>query len=96
MQEMQVLSLGGEDPLEKEMASHSSILAWEISWKEESGVTKELGMIATKQQQLQEKKEVHHVPSWSKQNIASYSRANPKNNHLPNPVSFNCLGFGSL
>ena len=37
MQEMQVLSLGGEDPLEKEMASHSSILAWEISWTEEPG-----------------------------------------------------------
>ena len=30
-------SLGGEDPLEKEMVTHSSILAWEISWTEESG-----------------------------------------------------------
>ena len=28
---------GGEDPLEKEMATHSSILAWEIPWTEESG-----------------------------------------------------------
>ena len=35
MQEMQVQSLGQEDPLEKEMATHSSILAWEISWTEE-------------------------------------------------------------
>ena len=35
MQEMQVLSLGWEDPLEKRMASHSSILVWEISWTEE-------------------------------------------------------------
>ena len=96
MRDTWVQSLGQEDPLEKEMASHSNILAWEISWKEESGVTKELGMIAAKQQQLQEKKEVHLVPSWNKQNIASYSRANPKNNHLPNPVSFNCLGFGLL
>ena len=33
MQEMQVWSLGREDPLEKEMATHSSILAWEIPWK---------------------------------------------------------------
>ena len=33
MQETWVLSLGQEDPLEKEMATHSSILAWEISWK---------------------------------------------------------------
>ena len=31
-QETQVLSLGGEDPLEEEMATHSSILAWEIPW----------------------------------------------------------------
>ena len=30
-------SLGAEDPLEKEMATHSSILAWEIPWTEESG-----------------------------------------------------------
>jgi len=37
MQEMWVLSLGGEDPLEKEMATHSSILAWEIPWTEEPG-----------------------------------------------------------
>ena len=35
MQEMQVQSLGWEDPLEKEMANHSSILAWEIPWTEE-------------------------------------------------------------
>ena len=34
MQETQVLSLGREDPLEEEMAAHSSILAWEISWTE--------------------------------------------------------------
>ena len=36
-QEMQVQSLGQEDPLEKEMAIHSSILAWEIPWAEEPG-----------------------------------------------------------
>ena len=37
-QEMQVLSLDREDPLEKEMATHSSILAWEIPWMEEPGL----------------------------------------------------------
>ena len=37
MQETRVQSLGGEDPLEKEMATHSSILAWRIAWTEESG-----------------------------------------------------------
>ena len=34
-QETQVRSLGQEDPLEKEMATHSSILAWKIPWTEE-------------------------------------------------------------
>ena len=37
MQETWVRSLGQEDPLEKEMATHSSILAWEIPWMEELG-----------------------------------------------------------
>ena len=36
-QETQVLSLGQEDPLGKEMATHSNILAWEIPWTEETG-----------------------------------------------------------
>ena len=36
MQETQVLSLGREDPLEKGMATHSSILAWSIPWTEKS------------------------------------------------------------
>ena len=34
---MQIVSLGREDPLEKEMATHCSILAWEIPWTEEPG-----------------------------------------------------------
>ena len=37
MQESQVLSLGWEDPLEKGMVTHSSILAWRIPWTEEPG-----------------------------------------------------------
>ena len=37
MRETQVQSLGWEDPLEKEMAIHSSVLAWKIPWMEECG-----------------------------------------------------------
>ena len=37
MWETQVQSLGQEDPLEKGMATHSNILAWRISWREEPG-----------------------------------------------------------
>ena len=65
MQEMQktqvtwVQSLGWEDPVEKEMATHSSILAWEILWTEEPGGLQSTGPqrvkhdLTTKQQQWQ-------------------------------------------
>ena len=43
VQETQVRALGWEDPLEKEMATHSSILAWKISWTEEPGVLQSMG-----------------------------------------------------
>ena len=59
LQEMQVRSLGLEDPLEKEMANHSSILAWEIPWIEEPGWLQSMGLqkrvrhnLVTKQQLL--------------------------------------------
>ena len=42
-QETQVRSLGWEDPLEKETATHSSILAWKISWTEEPGGLQSMG-----------------------------------------------------
>ena len=60
MQETQVQSLGQDNPLEKEMATHSSILAWEIPWTEEPGGLQPMGsrkesdtILATKQQQQQ-------------------------------------------
>ena len=43
MWETQVQSLGQEDPLEKEMATHSSILAWRIPWTEEPGGLQSMG-----------------------------------------------------
>ena len=43
MQEMRVRSQGWEDPLEKEMATHSNILAWKIPWTEEPGRLKSMG-----------------------------------------------------
>ena len=43
IRETQVRSLGGEDPLEKEMAAHSSILAWKIPWTEEPGGLQSMG-----------------------------------------------------
>ena len=58
MQEMRVQSLGQEDPLEKGMATHSSILAWRIPWAEKPGGLQSVGSqrvrhdLATKQQIL--------------------------------------------
>ena len=43
LQETQVQSLGQEDPLEKGMATHSSILPWRILWTEEPGVLQSMG-----------------------------------------------------
>ena len=43
MWETQVQSLGREDPLEKEMATHSSVLAWRIPWMEEPGGLQSMG-----------------------------------------------------
>ena len=42
-QETQIPSLGGGDPLEKEMATHSSILAWRIPWREEPDRLQSMG-----------------------------------------------------
>ena len=44
MQDVQVLSLDREDPLEKEMATLSSILAWRIPWTEEPGGMQSMGL----------------------------------------------------
>ena len=43
LQEMQVLSLGGEEPLEEGKATHSSVLAWRIPWTEEPGGLQSIG-----------------------------------------------------
>ena len=62
MQEMQIRSLGQEAPLEKEMATHSGILAWKIPWTGEPGGLQPMGSqrfghdLVTKQHQLQ-----HHL-----------------------------------
>ena len=44
MQDMQVWSLDQEGPLEKETATHSSILAWETPWREEPGRLQSMGL----------------------------------------------------
>ena len=48
--EMQVQSLGQKDPLEEEMATHSRILAWIITWTEEPGRLKSIGVAKSRTQ----------------------------------------------
>jgi len=50
VQETQVQSLGREDPLEKEMATHSRILAWKIPWTEEPGGLQSMGVTKSRAQ----------------------------------------------
>ena len=49
MQQTWVQSLGQEDPLEKKMATYSSILAWRIPWTEEPGGLQSMGVIRVRQ-----------------------------------------------
>ena len=59
MRETRVWSLGQEDPLEKEMATHSSILAWRIPWTEESG-----GLQSTVRKESDKTEQLHFLP-WT-------------------------------
>ena len=65
MQETWVQSLGHKDPLEKEIAAHSSIFTWEIPWTEEPGGLESMGSkkSATEQQQLSLRIDDSHLPS---------------------------------
>ena len=67
MQETWVRSLGWEDPLEKEMATHSSILAWEIPWTEEPGGLQSMGL-----QELDMTKRLNHTSSDTFYSFWSY------------------------
>ena len=61
MRENQVRSLGGEDPLEKEMATHSSTLAWKILWMEEPGGLQSMGLQRVRQDTT-ERLHFHFLP----------------------------------
>ena len=66
-QETQVPCLGWKDPLEKEMTTHSSILAWEIPWTEKPGRLQSLGSqkvghnLVTKQSNILERDKIKQI-----------------------------------
>ena len=64
MQEMRVRSLGWEYPLEKEMATHSSILAWRIPWTEEFGVLQFMGVTNRQDLVTNKQKDRKYCHNW--------------------------------
>ena len=65
MQETRVWSLGQEDPLEKEVATHSSILAWKIPWTEEPGRLQSSGYQRVKHDWVTN----FHFPTFKEENL---------------------------
>ena len=88
MQETRVQSLGREDPLEKEMAIHSSILAWEVPWTEEPG-----GLHSTGSQKSQTRLSMHTlqrpglkwVLRWTWGTLPGWSRPQTGHGHSYTP-----------
>ena len=74
---MQVRSLVWEDPLEKEMATHSSILTWRIPWTEEPGGLQSMGLLRVRQ-------------DWS--NLTGQGTLGCRE-HTPLPVHMGGLGY---
>ena len=66
MQETEVRSLAWEYPLEKEMATHSSILVWEIPWTEEPGLLQSMGSQRVRRnwETKQQQSEWHFAINW--------------------------------
>ena len=64
LQETWVRSLGWEDPLEQEVATHSSIRAWKIPWTEEHGRLQSMGSDTTEQLHFSQVEFILDVQSW--------------------------------
>ena len=79
MQEMQVQSLSREDTLEKEIATHSSILAWEIPWAEESGELQFMGLQGIGHDLMTSlvAHTVKHLPAMQETRVWSLGREDP-------------------
>ena len=74
MQEAWVQSLGLEDPLEKGMATHSGILAWEIPWTEEAGGLQSMGLQRVKHDWVTEHIHIHQEIQWLRKNLLELSK----------------------
>ena len=80
MWETQVRSLGWEDPLEKEMAIHSSTLAWKIPWTEEPGRLQSMGR---EESDTTERLHVHVLETVMAPVVVPFSLLMCYNEHIP-------------
>ena len=93
MLETRVRSLGQEDPLEKEMATRSSILAWEIPWTEEPGAWGHKELDTTKRRQHRDTRveKLCHLMNLHKRNITHVTNFQVKNQGTASiPRTFSC------
>ena len=81
MRETRVQSQGWEDPLEKEMATHSSILAWEIPWVEEPGRLQSMGS-----QRVRHDCDFTHSPALQADSLPAELPGKPSSLFLSNPT----------
>ena len=91
MQKTQVWSLGQEDPLEKEMATHSSILAWRIPWREEPARLQSIGSQRVRQDWATSLRFTLHRNEISRMTALMYSFPNLEPGHCSMSGSNCCL-----
>ena len=88
MRETQVQSLGQEDPLEKEMAIHSSTIAWKIPWTEEPGRLHVVHGVAKSRTRLSDFTSLHHI--FKSSLFSPLSQASPNPSRFPEKTA--CTG----
>ena len=86
MQETQVRSLGWKDPLEKEMATHSSTLAWKIPWTEEPGRLQSMGS-----QRVRHSSATNKLRGLNNSHCLSSGGSNVELFKLPNELAYNFI-----
>ena len=82
-----VQSLGQEDPLEKEMATHSSILAWKIPWTEEPGRLQSIGLQRAEHDWATEHIHIIYSSMLQMENTAAFDTSHPSVQILALPLT---------
>ena len=85
--QMQVGSLGGEDPFQEEMATYSSVLAWRIPWTEEPGGLQSMGSQRVRDVWTHTKTHTHtHTPLWAHTKTHTHTHTHTYTHTHPSPI----------